>query len=363
MIISAPNPFLWSLGLMSGTSLDGIDAAIIQTDGVTIKEWGPSLTIPYPSDFQKRLQRVLGTQNHIPALEQELTEHHVTAVNNLLEEWKGPIDLIGFHGQTIYHAPPLTIQWGDGDLLAQKTGIPVISDFRSNDCQNGGQGAPLVPLYHQSLCHDMEEPVVILNLGGVGNITYIHEETLIGFDTGPGNALIDDFMKENLDQPYDLDGKIASLGKPDIHLLNQWLLDPYFSKPYPKSLDRDHFKKVTKGVSGLNGLATLTAFTAFCVFHSLQLLPGFKETPPKSLIVCGGGRRNKTIFRWLTFLLPKTTVILSDDLGEKWNGDFIEAQAFAFLAVRSLHHLPLSLPSTTGVKTPLSGGKLSKPKF
>lgn len=350
----------WSLGLMSGTSLDGVDAAILHTDGHQILEFGPALSLPYPDSFRKILKKHLGKKLYPKTLESDLTRYHADAVKSLLSQWDRPIDVIGFHGQTLYHAPPVTIQMGDGLLLQDLTNIPVIYDFRTADCQQGGQGAPLVPVYHQALCHDHPHPLAVLNLGGVGNVTYLDGESVIGFDTGPGNALIDDFMQKNLDQPYDLGGKIASLGKPQMDLLSQWLSDPYFKKKYPKSLDRDHFKGVLKGAKGLHGLATLTAFTAFSVFHSLQLIPGFSQNPPKMLIVCGGGRHNQTILHWLRFLLKSTTVVCSDDFGEGWNGDFIEAQAFGFLAVRHLKGLSTSFPSTTGVLVPVVGGRMAK---
>jgi anhydro-N-acetylmuramic acid kinase len=279
-------------------------------------------------------------------------------VKKLVKKVKQPVELIGFHGQTIFHAPPQTIQMGDGGLLARLTGIPVVYDFRRQDCEKGGQGAPLVPVYHQGLCATMpsfaEGPTAVLNIGGVANITYIDGDQLIAFDTGPGNALIDDFMMREMEQPYDLGGKIASFGKPKIDLLQQWLGDPYFQKPFPKSLDRDHFQYLLKEARGKNGgidgLATLTAFTTFAVFHGLQKLPQF----PKRVIVCGGGRKNQTILHWLRFLLKRSDVLLSDALG--WDGDLLEAQAFGFLAVRSRQGLPLSFPGTTGVSMPTVGG-------
>lgn len=354
------NSSLWALGLMSGTSLDGIDAALIKTNGITIEERGPGLTVPYEDDFRAHLKSALGKNVRDLQLEAEVTRRHGAVVMDLLKDFAPTVDVIGFHGQTVYHAPPVTLQLGNGEQLAHLTGIPVVYDFRTHDCNQGGQGAPLVPVYHQALCAGMEGPVVVLNLGGVANITYINGDELIGFDTGPGNALIDDFMMTHLDQPYDVGGKIASLGKPKIELLNQWLADPYFQAPYPKSLDRDHFKRLVEGVKGIDGLSTLTAFTAFAVFHALQQIPNFTQTPPKKVIVCGGGRRNDTVLHWLRFLLRKSEVVVCDDLGDgglSWDGDLLEAQAFAFLAVRSLRGYPLSYPLTTGVCEPMVGGR------
>ncbi len=363
-----PKSPLWALGLMSGTSLDGIDAALIRTDGEQILEVGPGITVPYDEAFRGQLKSHLGKNHRDTDLEDELTHRHASVVTDLVKDFSPTVDVIGFHGQTIFHAPPITMQLGNGELLSQLTRIPVVYDFRTHDCQNGGQGAPLVPIYHRALCAHMDSPVVVLNLGGVANITYMNGDQLIGFDTGPGNALIDDFMMTHLDQPYDLDGKIASLGKPQIDLLTQWLADSYFQVPYPKSLDRDHFKELVQSVTGINGLTTLTAFTAFSIFHSLQQIPGFTKNPPKRIIVCGGGRRNKTILHWLRFLLRQSKVIVCDELEDVeiggctlgWDGDLLEAQAFGFLAVRSLRNLPLSFPLTTGVKKALTGGRLAE---
>lgn len=356
-----------SLGLMSGTSLDGIDGALIRTDGVHIHELKTGMTIPYDSDFRERLKKCLNTREKDFALEEELTRRHAELVLSLAKDCPESIQLLGFHGQTIFHAPPETCQWGDGQLLARLTHIPVVYDFRTQDCRQGGQGAPLVPVFHQALCLQAAEklsfPVAVVNIGGVANLTYIEdrnpETPPIAFDTGPGNALLDDFMMRELEQPYDLGGKIASFGKPHLDLLQEWLQDPYFHQSYPKSLDRNHFQRLLQEArgkfGGIDGLATLTAFTAFSIFHGLQSLPQM----PNHVIICGGGRKNQTILHWLKFLLRDRQVVGSDDLG--WDGDFMEAYAFGFLAVRSLYGLPLSFPTTTGVSKPCLGGVYVKP--
>lgn len=358
---------IFALGLMSGTSLDGIDGALIKTDGIHIHEIGPGFTLPYDKKFRKLLKEQLGNPQGDLKIEEEITRRHANFVAKFLKSAndKNPlfIDTIGFHGQTIYHAPPETRQLGDGKLLATLTNIPVVFDFRRADCQQGGQGAPLVPVYHQALCHkagpSVQYPVAVINIGGVANVTYVEgteNEDLIAFDTGPGNALIDDFMMREMSQAYDLGGKIASFGKPKIDMLQEWLKDPYFQKEYPKSLDRDHFSYLLQEARGKNGgidgLATLTAFTAFSIFHGLQQLPQM----PIQLIICGGGRKNLTILHWLKFLCRQQQVINCDELG--WDGDLLEAQAFGFLAVRSLYGLPLSYPKTTGVNEPCLGGTL-----
>lgn len=357
---------IFALGLMSGTSLDGIDGALIKTDGIHIHEIGPGFTIPYDKKFRKQLKEQLGNSIGSPELEEEITRRHADFVTKFRKKTKNTnIDLIGFHGQTIYHAPPKTRQLGDGKLLANLTNTSVVYDFRTQDCHQGGQGAPLVPLYHQALCRQanisIQYPAVIINIGGVANLTYVDgspDADLIALDTGPGNALIDDFMMREMQQAYDLGGKIASFGKPKIDLLQEWLKDPYFQREFPKSLDRNYFNYLLNEIRGKNGgidgLATLTAFTAFSIFNALQQLPQM----PNQIIVCGGGRKNLTILHWLKFLCRKQQVIVCDELG--WDGDLLEAQAFGFLAVRSLYGLPLSYPTTTGVSSPCLGGILVK---
>lgn len=357
-----------SLGLMSGTSLDGIDAALIRTDGIRIQELKAGITLPYEEEFRLRMKERLNNPEKDLMLEEELTRRHAEVVLSFLKDHHEPIDILGFHGQTIFHAPPHTYQWGDGQLLANLAQLPVVYDFRTQDCQQGGQGAPLVPVFHQALCLQSADtlmfPVVVVNIGGVANLTYIEdadpETPPIAFDTGPGNALIDDFMMRELEQAYDLGGKIASFGKPHLDLLHEWLQDPYFQQAYPKSLDRNHFQRClveARGKhGGIDGLATLTAFTAFSIFHGIQQLPQM----PNQVIVCGGGRKNQTILHWLRFLLRGKQIIISDDLG--WNGDLMEAYAFGFLAVRSLYKLPLSFPTTTGVQKPCLGGIYVRPQ-
>lgn len=352
------------IGLMSGTSLDGVDAALIETDGETDVVRHGFCFLPYSEDLKERLRAVLGKKPEdemaLAALAQAVTEAHAAVVAQLLAETgtaADDIDLIGFHGQTIYHAPAdgITVQIGDGALLSKLTGIAVVNDFRTADVAAGGQGAPLVPVYHRALVAHEPAPLVILNLGGVGNITYIGADgALVACDTGPANALIDDWMLKHTGVAFDDGGKFAMTGNVDEDALAAFLADPYFALPPPKSLDRDHFKKyIPAHLSPEDGAATLTAFTVHAVAAALRLLP----QQPVQMVVCGGGRKNAAIMDGLT-RITNMAVINSDALG--WNGDAIEAEAFAYLAVRSVDGKPCSFPETTGVSAPMTGGMLHK---
>ncbi|MCK5296651.1 MAG: anhydro-N-acetylmuramic acid kinase [Alphaproteobacteria bacterium] len=357
------NKILKSLGLMSGTSMDGVDAAIIDTDGVNIFETGEAITIPYDDSLKEQLRSVLGEKDssQLKEIENEMTLFHAEVVKKLLKKAKlssKQIDVIGFHGHTISHNPKEkhTLQIGDGLLLAKKTGIKVVNRFRNADVEAGGQGAPLVPIYHDALCKDFEKPVAVLNLGGVGNVTFIgSKDDLLAFDTGMGNALIDDFMLQKTGKAIDIDGKTAASGKTDMKIISKLLSNPYFDKKPPKSLDRNDFEQVfefVKDMSIEDGAATLTAFTTQSVMYAFE-----KHIPqkPTKCIVCGGGSRNQEIMAQLKKILPfpvETTEIVG------WNNDAVEAQAFAFLAVRSLYDLPLTFPKTTGVSIALCGGEV-----
>lgn len=351
---------MWALGLMSGTSLDGVDAALLETDGVSIKNIGPGITKPFQKTLRHRLQLALGSKVSTPkiqSLETDLTLFHGEIIQELLSQCDIQPEIIGFHGQTIFHDPPITWQLGNGALLADKTGFPVVYDFRDNDVKEGGQGAPLVPLYHQALFRDHQKPLCVLNIGGVANITYIDDDTLIAFDTGPGVALIDQWVQSRLGLSYDPKGCIAKQGTPDHHKIHLWLQHPYLTRPYPKSLDRETFSFVLQNLKPektSDGAKTLCAFTAACIQKGLSLCP----KPPLSLWLTGGGRHNDAIIDSLKEVLS-CPLHNTDELGI--DGDLLEAQAFAFLAVRSIKKLPISLPTTTGVPRPLSGGTLIFP--
>jgi anhydro-N-acetylmuramic acid kinase len=352
---------LTTLGLMSGTSLDGVDVAMIETDGKQVKSFGPSGYRPY-TDRERTLLRAALTEavnlqrrDERPGIlreaEQAVTVAHAEAVaafvahNRIAFE---DIDIVGFHGQTVLHRPErrLTVQIGDAAALAKAIHIPVMHDFRAADVAAGGQGAPFVPVYHRALAQSLERegPIVVVNIGGVSNITYIDgNDTLIACDTGPGNALLDDFMFRTMRQAFDCEGRLAAQGIADDAWIARGLQLPFFALPPPKSLDRN------------DGAATLTAFTVAAIGRIVPLLPKV----PKSWIVAGGGARNLTMIRMLRERLEPATVEAAEALG--WASDAIEAQAFGFLAARGLKGLPLSYPATTGVPIPMTGGVIARP--
>jgi anhydro-N-acetylmuramic acid kinase len=270
------------------------------------------------------------------------------------------VDLIGFHGQTVLHRPGrrLTVQIGDGKALAQRLGIRVVHDFRAADVAHGGQGAPLVPVFHRALAAaaGFSQPVAILNIGGVANLSFIAPgEEPIACDTGTGNGLLDDLMLKRRGLPFDRDGATASRGEADGTVLSALLAHPYFAAPPPKSLDRNDFSgALVDGLAAEDAAATLTAFTAAGIACVLPLLP----SRPSLAIVCGGGARNKALMRELADRLP-CPVVLAEAFG--WSGDAMEAQAFAYLAARRERNLPITFPMTTGVDKPLEGGVIAEP--
>lgn len=354
-----------ALGLMSGTSCDGVAAALVETDGLRRVRCGPALTRAYPDAFRTRLRRALGDPAAGAAIAAALTDFHAEAVAALLAEAgiaAREVGVIGFHGQTILHAPQrrYTLQVGDGARLAQATHIDVVCDFRSRDVAEGGEGAPLVPLFHWALAAAMPRPLAVLNLGGVGNVTWIggdrgEEPDLLAFDTGPGNGLIDDWMFKNTGRHFDQDGALARSGHADAGAVARLVAEPYFERAAPKSLDREHFAEaaaaVLAGLSPADGAATLVAFTAAAVARGAALF----STPVVRWIVAGGGRRNPALMAALAQALDRPVEPVE---AVEWDGDHLEAQAFAYLAVRARKGLALSLPSTTGVKQPMPGGRL-----
>ena len=364
---------LTAIGLMSGTSLDGVDAALIETDGRVVRALGPSGYRAYSEAERGVLRQALGeavglsdrdarpgilaeaervvTQAHAEATAGFLAQNHIAREN---------VDIVGFHGQTVLHRPAdrLTVQIGDGAGLARAIHIPVMHDFRAADVAAGGQGAPLVPVYHRALAQALggDGPVAVVNIGGVSNITYIDGDTLIACDTGPGNALLDDFMFRAVGEPYDCEGRLAAQGVVDEAWVARGLANPFFAEPPPKSLDRNHFAALKlHEVAPADGAATLTAFTAAAIAGIGPLLP----KPPSIWIVAGGGARNLTLMRMLRARLGSAEVQTADALG--WSADAMEAQAFGFLAVRGLKGLPLSYPATTGVPLPRTGGVVARP--
>ena len=364
---------LTAIGLMSGTSLDGVDVAMIETDGKRVKAFGPSGYRPYTDVERRLLLQALTEAVHLEAREARpgilreaeriVTSAHAEAVasfkaqNRIASE---DIDIVGFHGQTVLHRPAdrMTVQIGDAAALARAIHIPVMHDFRAADVAAGGQGAPLVPVYHRALAQSLERegPVVVLNIGGVSNITYIDGDTLIACDTGPGNALLDDFMHRTTGQRFDCEGRMAAQGAVNAAWIADALNDPFFMQPPPKSLDRNAFARlVIRDGSPADGAATLTALTTAAIARIVPHLP----KRPRSWVVAGGGARNLTMMRMLRERLQPATVEAADALG--WSGDAIEAQAFGFLAARGLKGLPLSYPATTGVSIPMTGGIVARP--
>ena len=362
-----------AIGLMSGTSMDGIDAALIRTDGEAIVERGAMGFYPYSPDTQILLKQTLedakmleSRDERIGCLKQAedlITKLHVEAVRTFWEEnnlQASQIDVLGFHGQTVLHRPDkaLTVQLGCGERLANETGIDVIYDMRATDMEYGGQGAPLIPIYHQALVQSLPEafqkysPVVFVNIGGISNITYIGEE-LIAFDTGPGNALIDQWVQASAGIPYDQGGMIAAEGSVNLEMAKIYLANPFFEKPLPKSLDRNDFLPPNSNdIDVESGARTLAHITAAAIMKSTEHLP----KQPKLWIICGGGRHNPHIMKDLKNLaLNEGSQVISAEEASL-DGDAMEAEGWGYLAVRSLKKLPLTYPKTTGCQEPVTGG-------
>jgi anhydro-N-acetylmuramic acid kinase len=360
------------IGLMSGTSLDGIDAALVETDGERVDRRGFAFTLPYAPETRALLRATARaamqtaenrTEGVFAEAERRLTEAHALAVRILLDlSGREPCDvaLVGFPGQTVLHRPEKRRTWqiGDGALLAHLTGIDVVNDFRSADVAAGGEGAPLVPLYHAALVHSaaaQKPPVAVVNIGGVANVTYVGDSVL-AFDTGPGNGPLDDWALRHTGRTADIGGRLALAGRADEAALAAMLAHPYFKRRPPKSLDRADFGiEKAAHLSAADGAATLAAFTAASIARAAEHFPA----PVSAWIVCGGGRRNPAIMGALAKRVS-APVLTAEAVG--WNGDMLEAEAFAFLAMRSVRGLPLSLPATTGVPRPLSGGVLHRAK-
>lgn len=354
---------VWALGLMSGTSLDGVDVALVKTDGMKVEEIGDCHTIPYDDEFRDRLRDGMHGKGDWLKLERDLTIKHAEAVKKLLAKsdiTRREVRVIGFHGQTMIHRPNDHITWqmGDGSLLAELTGIDVVCDFRRHDMAAGGQGAPLVPLFHAAIAHGENLPVVILNIGGIANVSWVGvsekgadvlAHDILAFDTGPGNVLLNDWARRTIGKDKDEDGHMALAGKAHEDIVNEWLKDPFFKIQPPKSLDRNYFSLLAvEKLSKEDAATTLTAFTA----RAIRLGSEYFPLPAKKWFVSGGGRHNPALMKALAKELGEVYPV--ETLG--WQGDAIEAQAFAFLAVRSLQGLPLTLPTTTGVSRAVTGG-------
>ncbi len=356
---------LRALGLMSGTSLDGVDVALIETDGEAIRALGPWLTVPYDEGVREAVRRVFAAVTPSSCTrhaERLVTEAHRDAVAAFFRDWpeeaRRGIDVIGFHGQTITHRPENRFTWqiGDAAWLARQLGIPVVADFRMADVAAGGQGAPLVPVYHQALVREavrqgrVRLPVAVLNIGGVANVTWVGEDgALLAFDTGPGNAPLDDWIRRHGAGSCDQDGQISAAGRADESWIDQLLSSSYFLRKPPKSLDRNDFSFDLQ-LPLADGAATLAAACAAAATAALAHMP----QRPTGWIVCGGGSKNNSI---INNLISFSNIKVED---MDWHADAIEGQAFGFLAIRSIRGLPLSFPTTTGVPSPQTGGKLYK---
>lgn len=373
-----PQKVYTAIGLMSGTSLDGVDAALIETDGEKLVRPLGFVTMPYHDKTRAEIRACFGVKNRLDPkvrdAEKLVTFKHIEAIDILLQETgkrNSEIDVIGFHGQTIYHSPRewLTVQIGDGDLMARECRVDVVDDFRTHDVKAGGEGAPLAPIYHAARVRHigLELPVAILNIGGVANVTWIGEgdNNILAFDTGPGNAMMDDWANKRIREPFDENGALANAGRPRPELLDEWMRHEYFTRRPPKSLDRNEWDIAALGpmaqmlehLSDEDGAATLLEFTLRGVLRSVDHMP----KAPKHWYVCGGGRHNRALMARLGEELSAQgygDLHSVDDLG--WNGDATEAECFAYLAVRSLKGLPISFPSTTNAPEPMTGGKLHK---
>jgi anhydro-N-acetylmuramic acid kinase len=373
------NDVIWALGIMSGTSMDGIDAAMLSTDGHSIQNFGKTFYQAYDdNDRSKIVQAVLAAKSlptHILMNRNEWpeaiveAEHFITQRHiDLLKQLNMKPAVVGIHGQTLIHRPEekFSLQILDGQAVADATGLTIVHNMRANDIANGGQGAPMVPFYHFALAKraKLTGPIAFLNIGGVSNVTWVNPEfdaadeegAVLAFDTGTGVALLNDWIFEKTGKSYDEFGLISGKGTPNAQRLRQWSQVSYFEEAIPKSLDRDEFKRMVD-VSDLSledGAATLCAFSAYGVERSLEWMPA----PPVQWFICGGGRHNRALMQMLRQKLD-TDVKPVDALG--FDGDQIEAQAFGYLAARSLQGLSLSCPETTGCAQPTSGGVISYP--
>ncbi len=365
------------IGLMSGTSLDGVDAAIIETDGERILSFGPARTLEYSDAERTVLSESMAAAvnwnftgpppNIFSRAEALIDATHRRAVAGLMEAsglGKDDIDLVGYHGQTVLHrgATPKrkgeSLQIGSGEGLAAATGLPVVFDFRSADVAAGGQGAPLAPIYHKALCDysGLTGRIAVVNIGGVSNVTLINGDApLIAGDCGPGNGPLDSWVKAKSGKDYDAGGALSLSGKVDFDLIACWLTAPFFMRPLPRSADRYEFDVLgdLAGISTEDGAATLAGFTAQAIARDMA------NFDPQTVIICGGGRHNRAIIYMLQSHCGGN-VVSADTLG--WDGDALEAQAFAYMAARTLCGLPLSFPGTTGTPEPMGGGVLASPK-
>ena len=363
-----------ALGLMSGTSGDGVDASIISSDGVDNYSEVLNNYFEYDQKIYENLHKLREkilvlddlkiNEKEINSLEKDITLFHAKVINEILQSADKNINFIGFHGQTIYHNPleKISKQIGDGNLLSQLTNKTIICNFRNNDIQNGGEGAPLAPVFHKLIVkqNKIELPVCILNIGGIANVTLIDDydkDTFLSRDLGPGNCLIDEWIRNNTKKKFDNNGDIAKRGLINNLILNQ-ALDNFENRSTQKNLSLDTKDFSLSFVRGLNlddGAATLTEFSARIIGMELLSLLSKSKDKLWKVLICGGGRKNHNLIDKIKGTIPKNIIIQKiDDYGI--DGDYIESQAFAYLAIRSFLNLPISFPGTTRCKSPTSGG-------
>ena len=362
-----------ALGLMSGTSVDGIDIATLITDGKTKIKLGPSEYYPFSKSFSTKIKSVFKTklnveksrkQKRIVEIENEFTHLNLIAINKFLKKNKinkKKIDVIGFHGQTISHNPSNGYSWqiGNSQKLANLLNIKVVSNFRENDIKNGGQGAPLTPIFHYYLTKKIKKKICFINLGGISNVTYFNHRiktglnNMVAFDAGPCCSLIDDWISKNSNKKFDNFGSLARKGNIKKKIIHDFLRKSYFSKLPPKSLDRSFFSlSLLRKLNIEDGAATLNYLVAESLLKAFYYFPN----NPELCILSGGGRLNKFLVELISNKLKKPRVLLAEKYN--WNGDSIEAHAFAYLSVRKLLNLPITFPKTTGVKKPLTAGQI-----
>ena len=368
-----------SLGLMTGTSVDGIDLSLIKSDGLSYFTSIFNKYYKFDADLRERIIKLRDKissaedlkeySKKLKIIERDLTLFHAEIINEIFKDYKEDIDLIGFHGQTIFHKPSIKIslQLGDGKLLSQLTQKIVINDFRKNDLANGGQGAPLVPIFHKLISTKINKefkinfPLNIINIGGITNITQLtSKDNLKAYDIGPGNCLIDEWVRKNSNKIFDENGSIGKSGKVNDLIFNQ-AVDNFSDFSLKKSLDvKDFDISFAKGLSLEDGCATVTKFSAYLVAEGLKKLDERKNNSKLNYILCGGGRKNNFLIENIkNFILDKEVEFTKID-DYKFNGDYIESQAFAYLAIRSYLKLPISFPDTTRCKFPISGGVINK---
>lgn len=363
-------PSLTAIGVISGTSMDAIDVALIETDGEAKVIARGARGYSYPDTVRRELASVIADRaraehDALTDLEAAVTIAHADAVAAFMRDEglsADDVDLIGLHGQTVFHAPDrgITRQLGRGAMVAERLGIETVYRFRHADVAAGGQGAPFAPLYHRALATSLDKPLMVLNLGGVANVTWLGEgdpdRAIIAFDTGPASALIDDFVQSRTGATYDEGGKLAAAGTVDEPMLARFMAHPYFTLPAPKSLDRNDFHRLTREILTLgdaDGAATLTAFTVESIAAALAHVP----IAPTRWLVTGGGRHNLAM---MAALRQRLGVAVDPVEAVGWNGDFLEAQCFGYLAVRAKRGLVLSVPGTTGVPRAMTGGEIAK---